>query len=150
MTTRTQVHTETYRDRLIVIDRVETDSGSLSWLDHSIDGRVWRTPRGDLPVLVKKLRKVVDDWIADDAIADRVAAVIMNEDHMTRTERDRLQPAGALDLDAVAWVHAFGARRQGIVTKLTRTRVEIAYATASNPGVIRRATVPAGEVWVSA
>jgi hypothetical protein len=86
---------------------------------------------------------------ADDELLPRVQPLVMNEDHMTRTEREALVLAPSLAVDDVVWVHAFGARRRGLVVKLTKTRAEVAYITASNPGLVRRATVRQSEVWVS-
>lgn len=109
-------------------------------LDRSavIDGRSFRCPTGTVEQVTAKLRKTVDTWIADDEILPSLLAVVAN-----------VEPGPVVDAlaeGAVVAVHAMGYWRVGIVTAVKRTRVEVAYTTASSGGRVFRKAVPYGEV----
>ncbi|MDT4933453.1 MAG: hypothetical protein QOK11_1345 [Pseudonocardiales bacterium] len=105
-----------------------------------IDGRSFRCPTGTDEQVLAKLRKSVDVQVADDAIRATLTAYI----HATRDASD-LAPVEAPVVGALVYVYAMGMWRRGVVTAVKRTRIEVAYTTASSNGRIFRKAVAHGD-----
>lgn len=173
-TVRTVVHTETYRGRELQIIEARTPAwvepahtfttyrgevvtlGPNEYAEHTafetkIDGRGFRAPRlGNVGKIAAKLRAYVDVDLADAEILSTVTQLIANADVETMKTLRSPESLDDLPLGAVAWVYAMGQRRRGIVTKHGKSRVEIAYTTASSGGRVFRKSVPVAQALISA
>jgi hypothetical protein len=92
----------------------------------------YRSLAGTPAQVEKKLAANLAERAADAAIIGRLTALVHNGD------ASQLVPATTLEVDAVAYVYAMGQWRRGLVTKIGRTRVEVAYTTASSQGRVFR------------
>jgi hypothetical protein len=146
ITTRT-IATDTYHGRELAI--VETDypasQYSPAWTRRSagIDGRTFRCPTGTPEQVFTKLRKSIDTDEADAAILPRLVELVraLPSKQAPPAWSATVAPA----VGDVVYVRAMGKYRRGLVTKLGRTRVEVAYTTASSGGRVYRVTTgPAG------
>ena len=105
-------------------------------------GRISSAPQGEGAILVAKLDKYLAISAADAAILPSLTQLIRNS-----PAGEVLVQQEAPKVGQVAYVWAMGYARRGIVTKVTRTKAEVAYTTASSGGRVFRkldkALVPA-------
>lgn len=103
----------------------------------TIGARSSSRPTGTDTQVFAKLRKYVDLQIADEEVLPKVTALIAN---VKRSE----DPPAAVALGDVVAIYAMGHWRRGLVTKVNKARVEVAYTTRSSGGrVFRKMEKPA-------
>jgi hypothetical protein len=147
-------HEETYRGRRIALLARTTlnarygsdaDGNSLhrdstrKWAE--IDRQSIRRPTGTDEQAVSKLRKVIDTQAADAELLSALVGLILVGGH-----RDKGVTAPAVG--DIAGTYAMGRVRRGVITKVSRTRVEIAYTTASSNGRVFRKMTAFDEAYI--
>lgn len=105
------------------------------------DGRTYRAPVGTGVALERKIRKGLEVQVADDELRPDLEQLIGGPAGETTEAAD-------VSVRTIAYVFAMGRLRRGIVTKVAKTRAEVAYTTASSGGRIFRKSVPMTEVYV--
>jgi hypothetical protein len=141
--TVTVLHDEEHAGQRVQVVKIE-DVTALEKPD-----RTWlqvRTSRGwasadrtdaDIAKLAARGRKRAELIAADDAIRAQVVRLVGS------APAAELVRAPAPAVGDVVYVHGMGRMRRGLVVKIGRTTVQVAYTTPSSEGRIYRAAVPA-------
>jgi hypothetical protein len=152
MSTTTVLAAETYRGHEIAVEATTYDAskfGERPAFTQRVarhDGREFRCPSGTDEEAMAKLRAHVDETLANDAIRPRLqaaAGIAASLDGASVVYRSTVA------LDDAVWIFAMGRHRRGLVTKVGRTRLEVAYVTPSNPERVYRKSVPMTAAWVT-
>ena len=152
MSTTTVLAAETYRGHEIAVEATTYEASKLGERPaHTqrvarMDGWSFRCPSGTDEEAMTKLRSHVDETVANDAIRPRLQAVAGTA---TALDGASIVYRSTVALDAPVWIFAMGRHRRGLVTKIGRTRLEVAYVTPSNPERVYRKSVPMTAAWVT-
>lgn len=111
------------------------------------NGHGWRGPTGDTKAVEKKLAAMLELEAQDDHLRPLLTRLIGRLG--AEVPLTGLKDGHATEVGQVALVPASGARRRGVVTKVTKTKVEVAYTTASSGGRVYRKSVPAEQAWLA-
>ncbi|MFE2639495.1 hypothetical protein ACFXKF_32835 [Streptomyces scopuliridis] len=94
-----------------------------------IDGKTAGHLTAELPAAVKRGRREIDKRHSDAALSPRLIALIG-----VQHNGQGLIEGDSFAVGDVAWVHAQGRWRRGLVTKVARVRVTVSYTTLSSDG----------------
>jgi hypothetical protein len=146
-TVKTTAHESEYKGHSILVEFATEDSEaytSPSGFDYpayhrrdvriKLDGRHWQSiyglhTQGNVTKLVKRAHKSIDQEITDNELRPRVSSLINSNESGTE-----LVSGDSVKVGDVAYVHAQGAWRQGLVTKVGRSNATVTYTTRSSGG----------------
>ncbi|MEJ8654834.1 hypothetical protein WKI65_44050 [Streptomyces sp. MS1.AVA.3] len=139
-----QVHRETYRGIEFVITRHPATAGEHTrrFAHHELlyDNTHAQCPTGDIETVAKKLRGLVDTKLADKELLPKLLPLI----DARHGNEGLIALTGTPKSGDTAYIWAMGRYRQGLVTKLGRTRITVSYTTASSQGrIFHKADRPA-------
>lgn len=123
-----------------VLAAVRTEGGGTYLLDAA--GNTFRAPKAHDSMALAKL---IAGWIADDELRPQLVGVI---GALSLDELAVLPAPAAVEVGQLVWTQGMGRLRRGIVTSVGRSRVEVAYTTASSAGRIYRNRLPIAELRV--
>jgi hypothetical protein len=144
----TELYREAYRGSEFVITHhpaVVSGYGHAAHNRLTLDGGLVHCPIGDVAEIAKKTRARIDIMREDETLLPRLIRMAAS----SPTGHD-VPPhiGGEFRVGDTAWAWALGGRvRRGLVVKVTRTRVTIAYTTPSSRGVVYRKAVKQEEAW---
>ncbi|MBC9730693.1 hypothetical protein [Streptomyces sp. TRM68367] len=140
-----EVHRETYRDTTIVVTYyplLQCDTWTREPFHvAALEGTRTESRSADLDTALARARAKADERHADAEILPRLRPLI----HSRKTSEHLEKEGEPFTVDEVVYVYAMGAWRRGLVTKVGRTRVTVAYATtpsAEQDRVFRKASEP--------
>lgn len=113
-------------------------------LEATVDGRHFHVGTQDADKVLAKAKRDLDTAKANAELLPRLRAVISTPG----TEPTGTMATNGVRVGDIAWTYAQGRRRRGIVTKVGRTNVTVAYTTASAPTNVYRPSRAADEVLV--
>lgn len=116
-------------------------------LELEVDGRPQHAGTQDADKLVKATVRAIDLEAANRLALPALRELVTTVHAIDLTDLPTAAEVGVRVGD-VAWTHAQGRMRRGIVTKVARTNVTVAYTTASAPDNVYRPARPATGVLV--
>lgn len=139
------VSTEQYKGHTVEVVAYKWAENRPEYFDVRIDGRATHTTT-KAELAAKHARKAIDTAEIDDQLRPTVAGLI---DYRGRGHSidDLVQvEATGLLVGDVVYVRAIGGLRRGVIVQLGRTRVTVAYTTATSRGHIYRKSASAVHV----